>query len=82
MEERHCRLMHELMNSLTVVLGECELLLLKSSDEGKERLEIIRERVTHMAEFIRHYECPADYEQPKDGFLDTPFRGTRSRAPQ
>lgn len=81
MEEKRCRLMHELMNSLTVVLGECELLLLKTPDEGKERLEIIRERATHMAELIRHYECPAEYEAPQDGFLQTLFRGTRSRAP-
>lgn len=82
MEEKQCYLMHELMNSLTIVLGECELLLLKTPGEGKERLEIIRERATQMAELIRHYECPTEYDPHQNGFLETLFRAARSHVKQ
>lgn len=82
MQDKQCYLMHELMNCLTVVLGECELLLLKTSPEGKERLEIIRGRATHMASLIRHYDCPAEYEPAHDGFFKTLVRAARSRVEQ
>lgn len=82
MEEKHCRLMHELMNSLTVVLGECELLMLKASAESKDRLEIIRERTTHMAELIRHFDCPAEYEPRNEGFFESLFRASHPHVKQ
>ncbi len=82
MEDKQCYLMHELMNCLTVVLGECELLQAKDGLEGNQRLAIIRERASHMARLIRHYDCPAQYEPAQDGFLRTLVRAARSRVEQ
>ena len=82
MEEKQCFLVHELMNSLTIVLGECELLLLKAPEEGKERLQIIREQATHMAELIRHSDCPAEYDPHHDGLLEALFRSAGSNVKQ
>lgn len=81
MEDKKCSLLHELMNNLAIVLGECELL---ESERGEKcpRLEVIRERANHMAELVRHYDCPADYEPPRDGFIKSVFRAARSRAAQ
>ncbi len=82
MEEKRRCLLHELLNCLTVVLGECELLQVKDGLEGNERLAIIRERANHMAQVIRRYDCPAEYAPPRDGFFQTLFRAARSRVEQ
>lgn len=82
MEDKQCYLMHELMNCLTVVLGESELLQANAGLHGNERLTIIRDRANHMAELIRHYDCPAKYEPVPDGFFKTLVRAARSRVEQ
>jgi signal transduction histidine kinase len=65
-----CELLHELLNSLTVVLGECELLQDKACQDANQRLTIIREKATHMTEIIRHYECLVPrYEPRREGVI-------------
>ncbi len=82
MEEKQCYLMHELMNCLTVVLGECELLQMKTDMQGTERLAIIRERANHMAQLLRHYDCAVEYKPAHDGFLRTLVRAAGLRVEQ
>ncbi len=82
MEDKKCSLLHDLMNNLAIVLGECELLELECGEKSSPRLEVIRERANHMADLVRHYDCPADYEPSHDGFIKSVFRAARSRVPQ
>jgi len=60
-----CDLLHQLINNLTVVLGECELLRDKACDEANQRLTIIQQRATFMTELIRHHQCPALPQAPR-----------------
>ncbi|HEU5401908.1 MAG TPA: hypothetical protein VFU86_11155 [Terriglobales bacterium] len=82
MEDRRCHLLHQLMNCLTVVLGECELLQMKAGLEDNRRLAIIHERAGYMAELIRHYDCPAEFESPGERFLKARPRSANSSLEQ
>ena len=82
MEDKKCCLLHELMNNLAIVLGECELLEAEAHGKESPRLAIIRERASHMAELVRHYDCPVDYQPPHDGLIKSLVRAARSRVTQ
>ena len=81
MDDKKCYLLHDLMNGLAIILGECELLQLERANNSP-RLEIIRERASQMAEVIRNYKCPVQYEPPPDGFFKSLIRAARHRVTQ
>jgi len=59
-----CDLLHQLINNLTVVLGECELLRDQASEEANRRLTIVQQRAIYMTELIRQHQCPIPRQQP------------------
>ncbi len=82
MEDNRCCLLHELMNNLAIVLGECELLEAEGHGTESPRLAIIRQRAGQMAELVRHYDCPVEYQPPQDGFFKSLMKSAKSRAEQ
>jgi signal transduction histidine kinase len=58
----NCLLAHDLLNKLTVVLGNCELLK-EEAPEGSARLKrllLIRDVAASMAESIKKHHCDLD----------------------
>lgn len=80
MGDPRCDLLHELLNSLTVVLGECDLLQDEACQQASLRLSIIREQAHYMAELIREHRCPVPRHQPRpEGFIRSLIRAAVGR---
>ena len=80
MEPLKCSLLHDLLNSLTVVLGECELLQDTNCAEANSRLTVIREQANHMTDIIRHHRCPTErYTAPRESVFRSLLRVVTSR---
>ena len=78
MPDPNSALLHQLLNSLTVILGECELLQDEACVEANKRLAIIRERAAHMTQII----CQAQGQPvppPRQGFVRTILRAATGR---
>ncbi len=54
-----CKLLHQILNGLTVVVGQCELMNDSTPEVANRRLRVIEERAKEMAELILQSECPA-----------------------
>jgi hypothetical protein len=61
---------HDLLNVLTVIHGQCELLQLDPARKADLRLAVIRESATRMIEMIESHRANAEAEKPK------PVKGT------
>ena len=61
---------HDLLNVLTVINGQCELLQLDPARKTDLRLSVIRESANRMIEMIQNQRANAETEKPK------PVRGT------
>ena len=61
---------HDLLNVLTVIHGQCELLQLDPAKKADLRLDVIRESTTRMIEMIENHRANVQAEKPK------PVRGT------
>ncbi len=79
MQDEKCCLLHALMNNLAIILGECELLEVEGHGGESPRLAIIRERAGHMADLVRHYDCPVEYQPTHDGLFKSLVRAAKSR---
>jgi hypothetical protein len=56
--EPMCTLSHDLLNKLTAVIAECELLLLEDSESpASERVRVIREISVKMADQVSRHQC-------------------------
>jgi hypothetical protein len=58
-DNNRCKLLHEILNGLTVVVGQCELIHDSIPEVANRRLRVIEERAKKMAELILQRECPA-----------------------
>jgi|1185.fasta_scaffold2005441_1 hypothetical protein len=61
---------HDLLNVLTVINGQCELLQLDPAKKADLRLAVIRESASRMIEMIENQRASVETEKPK------PVRGT------
>jgi hypothetical protein len=56
--EPACTLAHDLLNRLTTVIAECELLLLEDPDSpASHRVRVIKEMSVHMADHVSRHQC-------------------------
>ncbi len=53
----HCSLAHDMINKLSIIVGQCELLEEKAEAKCAERLLIIRQTALAMAVAINHGDC-------------------------
>lgn len=65
MDDPRCDLLHGLLNSLTIVIGECELLREDACQKANRRLNVIRQQADHMTELILQQSCPLPRRQPR-----------------
>lgn len=80
MDYSKCDLLHEFLNNLTVIIGQCELLRDETCADANLRLTIISERAHHMTEIIRHHECIAPPHAPRrEGFIRAALRALAIR---
>jgi hypothetical protein len=54
-EAKKCPLMHELLNELTIIIGECELL--KECEGDRERVEAVMESANKMSALVMAHNC-------------------------
>ncbi len=53
-----CMMAHDLINSLSVIVGNCDLLKqLDQPEDATARLTRIRDTATQMAETLREHQC-------------------------
>jgi len=56
--EPMCMLAHDLLNKLTTVIAECEMLLQEDADSpASHRVRVIREMSVRMAEHVSRHQC-------------------------
>jgi hypothetical protein len=56
--EPMCMMAHDLVNSLSIIIGNCDLLRESDqSDDAISRLTRIRDTATQMAETLREHQC-------------------------
>ncbi|MGA7523533.1 MAG: hypothetical protein WBW84_13840 [Acidobacteriaceae bacterium] len=56
--EPMCALAHELLNKLTTVIAECEMLLLEDHGcPGAHRVQVIKEMSVEMAAHLSRHQC-------------------------
>ena len=55
--EPMCTLAHDLLNKLTTVVAECELMLLEDPDSAmSQRVRVIKEMSVHMADQLSRHQ--------------------------
>lgn len=58
MDDNRCKLLHQILNGLTVVVGQCELMHDSTPEVVNRRLRVIEEHAKGLAELILQNECP------------------------
>ena len=53
----HCSLAHDMINKLSIIVGQCELLEENADGKCAERLRIIRQTALALAAAINHSDC-------------------------
>jgi hypothetical protein len=62
MHDSRCDLLHQILNELTIVQGECELIEDGKRVKASRGLKVIRASVRRMTNLILNHSCPVTRE--------------------
>jgi len=81
MDDSKCDLLHEILNRLTVVIGQCDLIQETTSnqdpacnEEANRRLLAIKTSANKMADLILKHRCPAGHRSEAVQIQTAPLR--------
>lgn len=57
MDDNRCKLLHRILNGLTIVVGQCELAQDSTREEANRRLQVIEAQAKELAELVLQHEC-------------------------
>jgi hypothetical protein len=81
MDDRKCDLLHEVLNRLTVIVGQCELIQETACNqdtpckkEANRRLQMIRTSANQMARLILKHQCTVEHRSDNSLIDAAPLR--------